>query len=105
MSTLRRLFTRALSNLVGDDPNPEPFHQHDRMVEPVVVPELEPDPLPFPPAAAQYLAEFDPKAAPRRRPRHLRSQNRNDVAVDMLIGEMEFAGLVTSAPRHKAVQP
>ena len=56
-------------------------------------------------AAAQYLAEFDPKAVPRRRPRHLRSQNRNDVAVDMLIGEMEFAGLVTSAPRHKAAQP
>ena len=41
---IRRLFTRALSNLVGDDPHPEPFHQHDRMVEPVVVPELEPDP-------------------------------------------------------------
>ena len=102
---IRRLFTRALSNLIGDDPHLEPFKPADAMVEPVVVPELEPDPLPFPPAAAQYLVEFDPKAAPRRRPRHLRPQNRNDAAVDMLIGEMEFAGLVTSAPRHKAVQP
>lgn len=40
---IRRL-SSLFSRWVGDDPHPEPFMPADAMVEPVVVPALEPDP-------------------------------------------------------------
>lgn len=55
---IRRL-SSLFSRWVGDDPNPEPFMPADAMVEPVVVPALEPDvePVRMPLAVAQFLAE------------------------------------------------
>lgn len=103
---IRRLFTRALSSLVGDDPHPEPFMPADAMVEPVVVPELEPDPIEFvrmPPAVAECLS-----LTPVER-RALRKVGRHalplDSKKDARIAAWEFNGLPRPMGRHRAVQP